>query len=184
MTILVGYWLCVVRNWLYIAKYGAKIDFITHVRYIKNKNSHSRGDGENWRLLSFFLQMIWFILIAFDLMIFLFQRIKKQNLRSLPLIVGNVLFLSFLYSPEVGFQMWKSGVSNVGLRIQILSNLIDAAEKIHQLWVSILFLTGSLDMVRFPCRQHSRWTGKARLIRFWCRKGHHTGTLMIIASLK
>ena len=107
MAIFVGYWLYVVHNWLYIAKYGAKIDFITHVRYIKNKNSHLRGDGENRRLLSFFLQMIWFILIAIDLMIFLFQRLQKQNLRSLPLIDGKVLIVSFQYSPEVevGFQM-------------------------------------------------------------------------------
>ena len=56
-------------------------------------------------------------------------------------------------------------------------------KKIHQHWASILFLTNALDMVRFPCRQHSRWAGKARLIRFWCRKGNHTGTLMIIASI-
>ena len=105
MTIIDGYWVNVVHNWLYIAKYGAKIDFITHVRYNKNKNIHSRGDEENRRLLSFSLQMIWFILIAIDLMIFLFPRLQKQNLRSLPLIGGNMLVLSFLYSPEVSFQM-------------------------------------------------------------------------------
>ena len=143
MTILVGYWLCVVRNWLYIAKYGAKIDFITHVRYIKNKNIHSRGDEENRRLLSFSLQMIWFILIAIDLMIFVFPRLQKQNLRSLPLIVGNVLFLSFLYSPEVGFQMWKSGISNVGRRIRNVSNLIDADEKNPSTW--------SFNIVSYLC---------------------------------
>ena len=54
MTIFLGYWLYVVRNWLYIAKYGAKIDFITSAWHIKNKNIHSRGDGENCRQLSFF----------------------------------------------------------------------------------------------------------------------------------
>ena len=73
--------------------------------------------------------MIWFILIAIDLMIFLFQRLQKQSLRSLPLIGGNVLILIFLYSPEVSIYMWKSGVSNVGVRIRSLSNLIDADEK-------------------------------------------------------
>ena len=54
MTIIDGYWVNVVHNWLYIAKYGAKSVNLTHARHIKNKNIHSRGDGENWRLLSFF----------------------------------------------------------------------------------------------------------------------------------
>jgi len=67
--------------------------------------------------------MIWFIVIPIDLMIFLFQRLQKQNLRSLPLIGGNELILSFLYSPGVGFHMWKSGSKNVGVRIRSLSNL-------------------------------------------------------------
>ena len=75
----------------------------------------------------------------------------------------------FQYFPEVSFQMWKSGISNVGLRIRSVSNLIEQMKKIHQLWVSISFLTCALELVRFPCRQHSRWAEKARLIRFWCR---------------
>ena len=48
---------------------------------------------------AFFLQMIWLILIAIDLMFFLFQRLQKQSLRSLPLIGGNVLILIFI-GPE------------------------------------------------------------------------------------
>ena len=54
MAIFVGYWLYVVHNWSYVAKYGARSVYITHGRHIKNKNIHSRGEGENWRLLSFF----------------------------------------------------------------------------------------------------------------------------------
>ena len=54
MTINDGYWVNVVHNWLYIAKYGAKSVYIAHGRPIQKKNIHSRRDGENWRLLSFF----------------------------------------------------------------------------------------------------------------------------------
>ena len=109
MTIFVGYWLYVVHNWLYIAKYGAKSVNLTHDRhisYIEQEHSSQRRRRELAAIKFFFLQMIGFILIDIDLMILLFQRLQKQNLLPLPLIVGNVWIFSFIYPPEVGFQMW------------------------------------------------------------------------------
>ena len=54
MTINDGYWVNMVHNWLYIAKYGAKSVNLHTAGIYRYKNIHSRGDGENWRLLSFF----------------------------------------------------------------------------------------------------------------------------------
>ena len=110
--------------------------------------------------LAFFLQMIWFILIAIDLMIFLFQRLQKENLRSLPLIGGKVLILSFQYSPEdeVGFQMSKTGIRNVGLRIRSVSNLNQCKWEQNPSTLSFYIVSYlcTVYIFRFPCRQHSR----------------------------
>ena len=73
--------------------------------------------------LAFFLQMIWLILIAIDLMFFLFQRLQKQNLRSLPLIGGKVLILSFNI-----FQKWASRCEKVG------SVMLASESEVGQTW--------------------------------------------------
>ena len=145
---VIGYMWCIIG---YILLNMVQRQFTKHMSGIYRTRTFIPEETErNGGYLAFFLQMIWFILIAIDLMIFLFQRLQKQSLRSLPLIGGNGLILSFLYSPEVSFQMWKSGISNVGLRIRSVFNLIDADEKIHQLWVSILFLTCALVWSNIP----------------------------------
>ena len=156
MAIFVGFWLYVVHNWLYIAKYGAKSVYKTHARHILNENIHSRGEGENWRLLSFFSpnDLVYSDCYWFDVLSV--SKASKAESAIPPVNWWEGIDPQFQYSPEVSFQMWKSGISNVGLRIRSGSNLIDADEKkFHQLWVSILTLTGALDMFRFPCRQHS-----------------------------
>ena len=64
--------------------------------------------------------MIWFALIAIDLMIFLIQR---QTLRSFPLIGGNMLVLSFLFLLE-----WAS-------KCEKLESIILAPEsEVSQTW--------------------------------------------------
>ena len=97
--------------------------------------------------------MIWFILIAIDLMIFLIQR---QTLRSFPFIGGNMLDLSFLFLLEWASICEKLESIMLAPESKVSQTWSMQMKKIHQHWVSILFLTCALDMVRFPCRQHSR----------------------------
>ena len=131
MTIFVGYWLHVVHNWLYIAKYGAKSDYITHARYIKNKNVHSRGDGENCRQLSFFSPND---LVCTDCYWFDDISNSKADSAILPVDWWEYVGPQFSFSPGVSFQVWKIGINNIGPRIRSESNLIDADEKNPSTW--------------------------------------------------
>jgi len=148
VTIIVGYWLYVVHNWLYIAKYGAKsvykTDGVSHGQaYLEQEHSFQRRRRELAAIELFFsiwFGWYWLLLIWWS---FCFKGFKSRICNPSRWLVG------------------KNGISNVGLRILNVSNLIDAHEKkIHQLWVSKLFLTCALDMVRFPCSSTPDGRGK------------------------
>ena len=147
MTIFVGYWLHVVHNWLYIAKYGAKSDYITHARYIKNKNVHSRGDGENCRQLSLFspndlvdTDCYWFDVLSVS-------KASKAESAIPPVnwwegIDPQFSIFSWSGLPDVK----KLGSEMLASESEVCQTWINVYEKkIHQLWVSILFLTFALD---------------------------------------
>ena len=90
--------------------------------------------------------MIWLILIAIDLMFFLFQRLQKQNLRSLPLIGGKVLILSFNI-----LQKWASRCEKVG------SVMLASESEVGQTW-SIQMMKNILQLQNCFLLVHYIWS--------------------------